>query len=211
MQRNKHQGLGVRVFDYIIQGVKEHQDKNHILIAIMDFDYALWGDKTNNNLVKNLFFIDQAEIITVELSRFNKNLEELESELDYWLYLFKNISQLKEIPEKFIGTPFQKVIEMSRIKALPQQEKADWIRELEEDEVLKDIRKREVEEIVGEASIISYNEGVEHGQELGIKKGREEGREERRKLLQKIIAQLRAEGFSDQKIMSMLNIDPEDL
>jgi SOS response regulatory protein OraA/RecX len=87
------------------------------------------------------------------------------------------------------------------------QEKADWIRELEEDEVLKDIRKREV----AEASIISYNEGVEHGQELGIKKGREEGREERRKLLQKIIAQLRAEGFSDQKIQSMLNIESKDL
>jgi hypothetical protein len=63
----------------------------------MDFDYALWGDRTNNDLVKNLFFIDQAEIITVELSRFNKNLEELESELDYWLYLFKNISQLKVV------------------------------------------------------------------------------------------------------------------
>ena len=75
------------------------------------------------------------------------------------------------------------------------QEKADWIRELEENEVLKDIRKREVDE------------GVKYGQELGIRKGREE----RRKLLQKIIAQLRAEGFSDQKIQSMLNIDPEDL
>jgi hypothetical protein len=219
MQRKKHQGLGVRVFDYIIQGVKEHQGKNHILIAIMDFDYALWGDKTNNELVKNLFFIDQAEIITVQLSRFNKNLEELESELDYWLYLFKNISQLKEIPEKFIGTPFQKVIEMSRIKALPQQEKADWIRELEEDEVLKEIRKREVQEEVrekiekevNEASAKSFKEGVEFGQELGIKKGREEGREERRKLLQKIIAELRAEGFSDQKIQTILNIDPEDL
>ena len=193
MQRKKHQGLGVRVFDYIIQGVKEHQDKNHILIAIMDFEYALWGDKSNNELVKNLFFIDQAEIITVQLSRFNKNLEELESELDYWLYLFKNISQLKEIPDKFIGTPFQKVIEMLG------QEKADWIRELEEDEVLKEIRKREVDE----ASKISYNEGVEYGQELGIKKGREE----RRKLLQKIIGKLRAKGLSDQEIMSMLDID----
>jgi SOS response regulatory protein OraA/RecX len=87
------------------------------------------------------------------------------------------------------------------------QEKADWIKELEENEVLKEIRKREVDEIVGEASKISFKEGVEYGQELGIKKGREE----RRKLLQKIIAQLRAEGFSDQKIQSMLNIDPEDL
>ena len=113
--------------------------------------------------------------------------------MDYWFYLFKNISQLKEIPDKFIGTPFQKVIEMLG------QEKADWIRELEEDEVLKEIRKREVDE----ASKISYNEGVEYGQELGIKKGHEE----RRKLLQKIIAKLRAKGLSDQEIMSMLDID----
>jgi len=60
--------------------------------------------------------------------------------MDYCFYLFKNISQLKEIPDKFIGTPFQKVIEML------EQEKADWIRELEEDEVLKDIRKRQVDE-----------------------------------------------------------------
>jgi len=94
------------------------------------------------------------------------------------------------------------------------QEKADWIRELEEDPVLKDIRKREVEEIVGEASKISYTEGVEHGQELGIKKGLEQGRieglEERRKLLQKIIAQLIAAGFSKQEIQSMLNIESKD-
>ena len=49
------------------------------------------------------------------------------------------------------------------------QEKADWIRELEEDEVLKDIRKREVEEEVreiiemevNEASAKSFEEGVE--------------------------------------------------
>jgi seryl-tRNA synthetase len=88
---------------------------------------------------------------------------------------------------------------MSRIKALPQQEKADWIRELEEDEVLKDIRKREVDEIVGEVSKISYNEGLEQG--------RIEGLEERRKLLQKIITQLRAKGISDQEIKSMLDID----
>jgi flagellar biosynthesis/type III secretory pathway protein FliH len=100
------------------------------------------------------------------------------------------------------------------------QEKADWIRELEEDEVLKDIRKREVqvevrEIIVNEASAKSFNEGVEYGQDLGIKKGleqgREQGREELRKLLQKIIPQFRAKGLSDQENMSLLDIDSLDI
>jgi flagellar biosynthesis/type III secretory pathway protein FliH len=119
------------------------------------------------------------------------------------------------------------------------QEKADWIRELEEDEVLKDIRKREVDEIVGEACKKAYMEGFKFGLELGIKKGLEQGlkecleqglkecleqglkegfkqrleqglervREERRKLLQENIPQIRAKGFADQEIMSMLDID----
>jgi flagellar biosynthesis/type III secretory pathway protein FliH len=103
------------------------------------------------------------------------------------------------------------------------QEKADWIRELEEDEVLKDIRKREVqvevreiiEKEVNEASAKSFNEGVEYGQDLGIKKGleqgREQGREELRKLLQKIIPQFRAKGLSDQENMSLLDIDSLDI
>lgn len=69
MQKKNHRGLGVRVFDYIIKGVQEHGDKNHILIAIMNFNYNLWGNKANMDLVKNLFFINQAEIITVELGR----------------------------------------------------------------------------------------------------------------------------------------------
>jgi flagellar biosynthesis/type III secretory pathway protein FliH len=74
-------------------------------------------------------------------------------------------------------------------------------------------------------------EGFKFGLELGIKKGLEQGlkeclelglkegfkqrlerglervREERRKLLQENIPQIRAKGFADQEIMSMLDID----
>jgi predicted transposase/invertase (TIGR01784 family) len=212
MQKKNHRGLGVRVFDYIIKSVKEHENKNHILIAFMNFNYNLWGNKANTNMVKNLFFVNQAEIITVELVRFNKNLNELNSELDYWLYLFNNISKLKEVPEIFIGTPFENVIEMSRISALPKPELELWKKELEADKILREAYELEVEEAVREivdqrveeASAKSFKEGAEYGKEQGLEQGQN-------LKLQQIIAQLQAKGLSNSEIASLLNIDAEDL
>jgi flagellar biosynthesis/type III secretory pathway protein FliH len=111
--------------------------------------------------------------------------------------LFNHISKLKEVPEIFKGTPFQKVIEMSRISELPKEVKEDWKKELDENRYVQEgIRfeiqdaveeaveaavkeaeaaVKEAEAAVKEASEKSFNEGYQEGvgigEELGIKKG----------------------------------------
>jgi SOS response regulatory protein OraA/RecX len=82
------------------------------------------------------------------------------------------------------------------------QEKADWIRELEEDPVLKDIRKREVSEIIAEL----MGKTVEEAIKKLAKKNYQEGYD----LVSKIIGQLIAAGISKQEIQSMLNIESKD-
>jgi flagellar biosynthesis/type III secretory pathway protein FliH len=119
-----------------------------------------------------------------------------DSELDYWLYLFNNISKLKEVPEIFVGTPFENVIEMSRISALPKPELELWKKELEADKILREAYELEVEEAVREASTKSFKEGIEYGKEQGQKLK-----------LHQIIAQLQAKGLSDSEISALFDID----
>jgi len=137
MQKFMHQGFDTRMVDYLIKGVNE-QNRVHVLIAILDFNFILSKNDDKNEMIKKYRFIVKGEIITVNLERFKKNESELKSDLDKWLYLIKNIEKLKEVPEIFIGTPFQKLIEMSRITALPKPALKKWQKELLANEYLQE-------------------------------------------------------------------------
>ncbi|WCL51382.1 Rpn family recombination-promoting nuclease/putative transposase [Leptospira sp. GIMC2001] len=45
---------------------------------------------------------DDLEIVFLELPKFLKHLEELETELDYWIYLFKNSAKIEESEMKIV-------------------------------------------------------------------------------------------------------------
>ena len=135
---------------------------------------------------------------------------------DKWVYLFNNISKFKEVPEIFKGTPFQKVIEMSRISELPKEVKEDWKKELDENIYVQQGIEYRVQQRVEEVSEKIFNEGfqegAEYGKEIGLEQGLKLGLEEGQKLmLQQNIAQLRASGLSDQEIISLLKIDSVDI
>lgn len=103
-----------------------------MLIAVMNFKFSrIWGTSEEGSVVKVNKYFEDGAFVTVELGRFDKSLEELETGLDCWLFLFKNITKLKTVPEVFRGTIFEKIMDMSRIKALPKEEKEDWKKELD--------------------------------------------------------------------------------
>jgi hypothetical protein len=86
----------------------------------MNFKFSgLWGTSGEGSVVRTNRVFEDGVLVTLELDRFDKSLVELEPGLDQWFFLFKNITQLKSVPEVFRGTIFERIMEMSRIKALP--------------------------------------------------------------------------------------------
>ena len=80
-----------------------------IFIAILDFKlfdnnshyishHKILDVKTRNQELQHLSFC------FIELPKFNKNLEQLESVEDKWIYIFKNASDLKTIPKQLKTT-----------------------------------------------------------------------------------------------------------
>lgn len=53
--------------------------------------------------------------ITIEIPKFNKKLEELETELDKWLFLFRNMPYLDKRPAIFDAPIFKELFEDARL------------------------------------------------------------------------------------------------
>jgi predicted transposase/invertase (TIGR01784 family) len=52
---------------------------------------------------------DKVQLVTLELGKFNKKEEVLETDLDYWMYCFKHSSILKKQPKKIQGEIFNRL------------------------------------------------------------------------------------------------------
>jgi len=136
---------------------------------IMDVD-------TNEILSNDLVFF------FLELINFTKEESELVTNLDKWLYLFKNISKLDKIPAAFQTDIFEKVFHIAAYRNMNKEEKHMYDLSLKH-------------------KWDSENK-LDYATEQGILKGREEGREEGRaegivEGIAKGIAKGRAEGRAE--------------
>lgn len=196
MQKSSHPGWDIRMFHYLTKVLRENIHVQHVLIAILDFKYHWKGTKLGNQVVKHYRIGLSGELITIELGRFHKSLEELNSSLDNWLFLFKNSSQLKEVPLVFRQTIFEKILNMSRINTLPKEQLEDWQQELMDNQyiqgAIKMAAEEAAEEAAKEAAEKAYNEGL-------IK-----GRKAEKKLM---IQRLRKQGFSEDQIKKLFELD----
>jgi predicted transposase/invertase (TIGR01784 family) len=99
-------------------------------IAILDFVFD--EDKVDPNKyrydvkltdieTKEIFY-DKLTFIYLEMPKFNKNVEELETRFDKWLYVIRNLNRLDRIPDKLRETIFEKLFEIAEIsKFTPEQ------------------------------------------------------------------------------------------
>ncbi len=99
-------------------------------IAILDFVFN--EDKTDSNKFRydikltdqesKMVFYDKLTFIYLEMPKFNKTVDQLETRFDKWLYLIRNINRLDKIPEKLKERIFEKTFEVAEIaKFTPEQ------------------------------------------------------------------------------------------
>lgn len=97
-------------------------------VGILDFVFT---ENINNDEVlhevklKNKFgniFYDKLTFIYLEMPKFTKTLDELETSFDKWLYVLKHLPRLQERPAKLQERVFSKLFELAQIGKFNQEE-----------------------------------------------------------------------------------------
>ena len=175
MQVLNHQGFEKRVLYNLAKNYSVQLNKAedyHLLnpvIALNIVDFTMFKDSnkviTNFKLLEKEEFIDYSddiELIFVELPKFNKQLNELQSITDEWIYFIKNAGSLEYIPKDLNNTI---------------QSSFDILNEanLSKEELETQHKRKEFISIQKLAILKATNDGLAKGLEQGIEKGIEQG------------------------------------
>jgi predicted transposase/invertase (TIGR01784 family) len=103
-------------------------------IAILDFvfdedkndaDKFRYDVKLTEQETKEVFY-DKLTFIYLEMPKFNKQIEELETRFEKWLFILKNLHKLDRVPEKLKENIFLQLFETAEISKFSQQEYQDY-------------------------------------------------------------------------------------
>lgn len=99
----------IAILDFVFDDDKNNPDK-------LRYDIKLTDSET-----KKVFY-DKLTFIYLEMPKFNKNVDQLETRFDKWLYVLKNLNRLDRVPEKLKEHIFEKLFETAEIaKFTPDQ------------------------------------------------------------------------------------------
>lgn len=68
-------------------------------------------------------FYDKLKFIYIELPKFKKQEQELETQFDKWLYVFRHLSNLQDRPQKLQDKIFQRLFEAAEIAKFSAEER----------------------------------------------------------------------------------------
>ena len=115
-------------------------------------------------------FYDKLEFIYVEIAKFNKTLEQLDTLYEKWLYALKNLYKLTQRPKELCDKVFDRLFEEAEIAKFTPQEMREY-------EASKKAY-RDIKNSIDTAKQEGLAEGIEIGMEKGMKQGMEKGRAE---------------------------------
>ena len=144
-------------------------------------------------------FYDKLEFIYVEIAKFDKSLEELETLYDKWLYVLKNLSKLDNRPKELRDRVFDRLFEESEIAKFTPLE----LREYEDSKKAY----RDIKNSIDTAK----REGIEEGMEKGIKKGIEIGQKQEHERLLNTARALFASGMSLEQVKQFTGLNDEEI
>jgi len=71
-------------------------------------------------------FYDKLTFIYLEMPKFEKNIDEIETRFEKWLYVLKNLHKLDRIPERLKENIFLKLFQIAEIAKFNPQEYQDY-------------------------------------------------------------------------------------
>lgn len=132
----------------------------------------------------NTVFFDKLTFIYLEMPKFSKKEEELETKFEKWLYVLKNLHKLDRLPEKLQEEIFERVFEVAEISKFTQEEHRSY-----------------------ENSLKSYRD-----LQNSLAKARAEGEEKGMDLKTvSVVLKMRSKGFSNDEIADVVELTVEQV
>jgi predicted transposase/invertase (TIGR01784 family) len=196
------------------------------LIGLMDFcfdDFANDRYLHEIRLIKRSngqVFYDKFGLTFIEMPRFMKQESDLSTELDSWLYLLKNLSNLNEVPAVLTKPIYNKVFRIAEVCNLNQQEKmawdaylkAKWDNENSMDYAKKEAMREGMKDGLEQGLERGLEQGLERGLEQGLKQGLKQGLEtgiEEGKL--QVARKMKIKGFDMETISEITGLTVEEI
>ena len=172
------------------KGIWDYRLKKVYFVAILDFILFDDFEEDKEHVVErvqlvrertNTVYSNKLEFAFVELPKFRKTEEDLDTHFDKWLFILKNLYKLKERPASIQGKIFEKVFELSEIKQLTKKDMGKYRKSvLECNDVINAVAcaREEGFEEGRRKSVLEYSDvhsAVECAREEGVEKGIERG------------------------------------
>ena len=99
----------IAILDFVFDEDKKEKHKFRYDVKLSDIE------------TKKVFY-DKLTFIYLEMPKFNKSLDEIETRFDKWLYVLKNLNRLDRVPDKLREKIFDQLFETAEIaKFTPEQ------------------------------------------------------------------------------------------
>ena len=165
---------GNRPWDFSLDGV--------FFLGILNFKYE--DDEMTEHRYRLMeatskkLMTDKLEFVFVEVEKFDKSEDELETDLDKWLYLLKNMSNLLERPERLRDRIFTKLFDVAELAQLDDEDRIKYIKSMNTERDTYNQIEYARESGREEGREEGHKVGKEEGLKEGLKEGRKEGKEE---------------------------------
>ena len=119
----------------------------------------------------NKVFYKKLDFIYVEITKFNKTEDELETLYDKWLFILKNLSTLEKRPKALRDKVFDRLFEEAEIAKFTPTE----LREYEDSRKAYRDLKNSLDTALRDGFMQGMEQGMAQGMEQGMAKGMEQG------------------------------------
>jgi len=104
----------VAILDFVFDEDKNDPDKYRYDVMLTDID-------------THRIFYDKLMFTYLEMPKFNKKVEELETRFEKWMYVLKNLKRLDKLPDKLRERIFEKIFSVAEIAKLSTEEYKQYI------------------------------------------------------------------------------------
>ena len=191
---------------YVVALLNFEMNEESFCAKDINHDIGLLDKKTHR------VFNDKLTFKYVEIAKFNKEIDQLETVYDKWLYVLKNLSRLDRQPKHLQSKVFNRLFAEAEMAKFTKQELKEYEDSLK---AYRDI-KNSLDTAKEEGRMEGREEGLAEGMAKGIEKGMAEGIEkglaesERNKTLE-IAKAMKSKGFSADNIAQITGLAAKDI
>jgi len=103
----------VGILNFVFNESKNDKDYYHSEVKLMDTQ-------------KKTVFYDKLTFIYLEMPKFNKGIDELETRFEKWMYVLKNLPKLQNLPSQLQERIFEKIFRVAEIAKMNKKEIAEY-------------------------------------------------------------------------------------